>query len=131
MTTQHFLDIIASGEKPDMADVIPYGLTNALTCMLVVFAVLGILYLVLSISGALFARLGNQGKGTKKEKTPKPIQTKREASVSDEVLAVINAAVCAAQNDGELIAVLTAAVEASRAEAGETGSFRVVSFRRR
>ncbi|MBQ2730853.1 MAG: OadG family protein [Clostridia bacterium] len=43
----------------------------------------------------------------------------------------MGAAAQAAQNDGEIIAVLTAAVHAARAENGETGSFRVVSFRRR
>ncbi|MBR6529987.1 MAG: OadG family protein [Clostridia bacterium] len=127
MTTEQYLQILQDGNTPATGDIVSYGLINALTVMLVVFAVLGILYLILSISGAIFAR--QSGFKQKSPKTAKP--EAKEDTVSEEILAVLSAAVGAAQNDGELIAVLTAAVHAARAEAGETSSFKVVSFRRR
>lgn len=132
MTTQEYLNILESGSTPDTGSMISYGLTNAATVMLVVFAVLGILYLILTLSGAIFSNMGKP-KAPKAEKKPHtaPASKKEAAVVSDEIVAVLEAAVQAAKNDSEIIAVLTAAVHAARAEAGETGAFRVVSFRRR
>ncbi len=132
MTTNEYLQAMLNGTLT-MADIIPYGLTNALTVMLVVFAVLGILFLILTLSGAIFSRTGKKPK-QKSEKPAKKAKTEKapeSPAISDEVAAVLSAAVNAAQNDGEIIAVLTAAVCAARAEQGESGSFRVVSFRRR
>lgn len=132
MTTEQYLNILEGGGTPDTGSIVSYGLVNALTVMLVVFAVLGILFLILSISGAIFARLGKpkekKQKAAPRPKTEKPTE---KTPVSDEVLAVLTAAASEAQNDGELIAAITAAIHAAREESGETGAFRVVSFRRR
>ncbi|MBQ2730852.1 MAG: OadG family protein [Clostridia bacterium] len=69
MTTQDYLNILESGQTPSTDSVVSYGLSNALTVMLVVFAVLGILYLILTFTGALFSRI-NQ-KPEKREKKQK------------------------------------------------------------
>lgn len=129
MNTETYLQKFYDGTLTT-AEIIPYGLINALTTMLVVFAVLGILFLILTISGGIFARIATNKKP--KQKAKKPAKEKlAKSELSDELTAVLTAAVNAAQNDGEIIAVLTAAVCAARAEQGECGSFRVVSFRRR
>ena len=43
---------------------------------------------------------------------------------------VIAAALAAAEDEGAVVAAITAAISAARAEAGESGAFRVVSFKR-
>ena len=88
--------------------------------MLMIFAVLGVLWGVLSLFKIVFA-----GKTPRKEKKEAPIaQEKTVATVSSA------APVAAPQDDLALIAVLTSAVSAYREAEGENGDFRVVSFRR-
>lgn len=129
MTTQEYLDIIGNGSLPPMADRISYGLVNGLTVMLVVFSVLAVLYLILTVSGAIFAK---KGKRKPKEATlPKGSAVSPTPSQKEEELVAVLAAARAAEDDRELIAVITAAISAERAEAGNTSAFRVVSFRRR
>lgn len=87
-----------------------------------VFAVLAILWLILSVFKLIFA-----GKTPKAEK---PAAKKVEAEAAPKSAP---AAPVVTQSNDELIAVITAAVAAYRAEEGENaadGSFRVVSFTR-
>lgn len=83
-----------------------------------VFAVLAILWAVLTVFKVVFA------KGEKKERSAPVVQTEAPASEPEPEIYVAG--------DEELIAVITAAVAAYRAGEGEeaTGGFRVVSFRR-
>ena len=46
------------------------------------------------------------------------------------IAAAIAAALAAAEDEGAVVAAITAAITAARADAGETGAFRVVSFKR-
>ncbi len=93
--------------------------------MLMVFAVLGLLWAVLSIFKIVFT-----GR-TPKEKKPDKASSAGTAQIgNDELIAVLSAAVAAHQNNDEIIAVLTAAVAAYRASEGETSEFRVVAFKR-
>ena len=89
-----------------------YGLQMLLVGMLIVFAVLALLWLSLEISGAIFRKLSGA--------IPAPAQKKPEPVV---------AAAPAATDDGELIAVLTAAIAAM--ESAPSARFRVVSFKRK
>ncbi len=92
--------------------------------MAMIFAVLTALMLVLMVFKQIFAK----DQKTAKEKPVK--ETSAVANVIAESAQVMNAAPAITQND-ELIAVITAAVAAYRAEEGEsTDGFRVVSFRR-
>ena len=91
-----------------------------------VFAVLAILWAILSIFKLIFAG--------KSPKEPKPVKQKPIKEKPAEVKAEsVTAPTPAVQDDGALIAVITAAVAAYMAETGEevpVGGFRVVSFTR-
>lgn len=101
-----------------------------------IFSVLAVLWGVLAIFKLIFA-----GKSPKEPKPQKPVRSKAvkktEAKQPDDdvIAAVIAAGIQAyqedqARNDTALVAILTAAVAAYRAEEGEEGGFRVVSFKR-
>ncbi len=99
-----------------MADKLSYGLQTTLLGMSVVFAVLIILWAVLGIFKLVFAK-------------PEAKEVKTEtAAPAPTVSAPEPAPVYSEPDDGELVAVITAAI-ASMLDAPET-SFRVVSFRR-
>ena len=105
-----------------MGDRLSYGLQMTATGMLVVFAVLGIIFLVMLLSRAVFHR------EAKKPASPAPVA----APVPQAQAAPAPAAPA---SDDALIAVLTAAVAAVLAdEAAAQGTavpaFRVVSFQR-
>ena len=56
----------------------------------------------------------------------KPIPNANDAALA----AAIAAAIAANEDDGAVVAAITAAITAMRAETGENGAFRVVSFKR-
>ncbi len=93
-----------------------------------VFAVLGLLWAILSVFKLVFA--GKSPKEPKPQKV-KPVKEKPVEKVEKKA-APAPAPVATAQDDGALIAVITAALAAYMAESGEeyTGGFRVVSFTR-
>lgn len=114
--------------------------------MAMIFAVLAILWAILGIFKLIFA--GKTPKAIKVSKAPKEpkeqiepkikAEKKKQAAVpvkDDELSAVITAGIRAyqadtAQENAALVAILTAAVTAYREQEGESGSFRVVSFKR-
>ena len=86
-----------------------------------VFVVLALLWGILSVFKLVFAG--------KSPKEPKPVKQKVEKPAAK----VTQAPAVKKQDDGELVAVITAAVAAYMAESGEqvpVGGFRVVSFTR-
>ena len=91
-----------------------------------VFSVLAILWAILSVFKIIFAG--------KSPKEPKPVKQKPIKEKPAEAKAEsVTAPTPAVQDDGALIAVITAAVAAYMAETGEevpVGGFRVVSFTR-
>ena len=102
--------------------------TVTLMGMVTIFAVLAILWAMIEIMHSVLH------KGEKKEKEPRPKKAAPTAPASNPddaaVAAAIAAALAAAEDDGAIVAAITAAITAARAEAGETGAFRVVSFKR-
>ena len=102
--------------------------TVTLMGMVTIFAVLAILWAMIEIMHAVLH------KGEKKEKEPcaKKAAPAAPAPNQDDaaIAAAIAAALAAAEDDGAIVAAITAAISAARAEAGETGDFRVVSFKR-
>ena len=100
----------------DFADAIPYGLKTALLGMGVIFAVLIILWAVLSVFRLVFYK-GGKEKTAEAVPTPVPAPEAAPAPIAP-----------TATDDAELIAAITAAI-AVVMDAPET-SFRVVSFRR-
>ena len=86
-----------------------------------IFAVLGILWAILSLFKLVF--VGKAPKEQKEKPQPAPVAVEQRTAVS----------AAPAQDDGALIAVITAAVAAYMADSGEqvpAGGFRVVSFTR-
>ena len=116
------------GLNPDsFADRLGYAVQGTVTGILMVFAVLTLLCLILYASKLVFYDLPN--KKNEKAATEKATQCAEETSAEATSLAPV-----AMQDDGELIAVITAAV-AAMIESGEyknefVGGFRVVSFKR-
>ena len=101
--------------------------TVTLMGMVTIFAVLAILWAMIEIMHSVLH------KGEKKEKEPRPKKTvPAPAPKQDDaaIAAAIAAALAASEDDGAVVAAITAAITAARAENGETGAFRVVSFKR-
>jgi sodium pump decarboxylase gamma subunit len=91
--------------------------------MLTIFVVLALLWAAVEIMHRVLHR------GEKKEK---PVPEKKPAPVGTDdaaIAAAIAAAMAASEDDGATVAAITAAITAMRAEAGDTGAFRVVSFK--
>lgn len=91
-----------------------------------VFAVLGILWAVLTVFKLVFV-----GKSHKETKAVKTEDTAPKASASPKAVAKQPVAQAPAQDDAVIAAIITAAVAAYMAEQGVSeNGFRVVSFRR-
>ncbi|MBQ9087027.1 MAG: OadG family protein [Clostridia bacterium] len=123
--------------EPFSSEAWRYAGEMTLLGMAMVFAVLAILWGILAIFKLVFA--GKTPKEPKPPKTPKVKESKKQSesapAVDDTVAAVIAASIQAiredeAQSNAALVAILTAAVSAYRAEEGTEGGFRVVSFKR-
>jgi sodium pump decarboxylase gamma subunit len=114
--------------KPEsFEERLEYALQGTATGMLMIFGVLGLLTLILYGSKYVFYDMPSKAKN--KEKT-----VKNEVKVEAAPAPVETPAVPAAQDDGELAAVITAAI-AAMLESDEyknefVGGFRVVSFKR-
>ena len=110
---------------PFSGEAIKYALEMVLLGMGMIFAVLGVLWGVLAIFKLVFARPQKEKKVEPKKAEPSPAPTVAPAPAS--------APVVAANDDAELIAILTAAIYAYESEKNPDapiGNFRVVSYRR-
>ena len=110
---------------------VEYALQGTVTGMVMVFAVLSLLALIVSISKIVFYTIP-QKKAEKKEKARQEAMAKNAAPA--EPVAPATPAPVEAQDDGELAAVITAAIAAmidsSEYKNEFVGGFRVVSFKR-
>ena len=86
--------------------------------MLMVFAVLAVLMFVLMLMERFFTK-----KPAPKKVEPAPAPVVKEAPAPAPVPAVV-------EDDGAIVAAITAAIALVLAEGGYTGGFRVVSFKR-
>ena len=126
------LDKDMSGENMTLGERFEYALQGTATGMLMVFAVLALLWGIVSLSKVIFYDIPNK----KKEKEKKQSKATVEAKTSAEAPATVAepTPVAEAADDGELAAVITAAI-AAMIESGDyknefVGGFRVVSFKR-
>ena len=124
------LDARADGTYvPFSAEAWAYAGQMTLLGMVMIFAVLGVLWAVLSVFKLVFA-----GRSPKQPKAEKPTPIKKEKNVKASVPKKEKAmpVVAPKNNDAELVAIITAAVAAYMAEEGAEyqGGFRVVSFKR-
>ena len=132
-------DVTAMSNKLDMnmkpesfAERAEFALQGTVTGMIMVFAVLGLLAIIMSLSKIVFHDIPNK----KKERSKKETEIQRGVSATHAQAAPVEAPASAPQatDDGELVAVITAAI-AAMIESGEykdefAGGFRVVSFKR-
>ena len=132
--TEGKLDMNLGGEDSplDFGQRLEYALQGTVTGMLMVFGVLSLLAVILYGSKFVFNDLPNRKK-EKVQKSAKAQTPVAESAPAPEAVAA-PAAPVAEQNDGELAAVITAAV-AAMLEGEEyknefVGGFRVVSFKR-
>ena len=111
---------------PFSGDAIKYALEMTLLGMGMIFAVLGILWGVLILFKLIFA------KPKKEKKTVEVPKAESAPAVAEESVPVVTPAP-ASTDDGEMIAILTAAIIAYEAEQNPDApiaNFRVVSYRR-
>lgn len=101
------------GEKLGFLDSLTFGGQILLIGMLAVFAVLGIIWAILSVFKFVFASVPN---------TPK----KEISKIPEQQPAVVYTAPA----ETEIVAVITAAIAMAEAESGNNVKFRVVSFKR-
>ncbi len=107
------LEVQTNAPIEGFGEKILYGLQMLLIGMLIIFAVLTLLWLSLEISGRIFKSLSEKAKPSVEKKKVEPVAV----------------AAAPASDDGELLAVLTAAVAAMESAPG--ARFRVVSFKRK
>lgn len=108
------MDNVNVNESLPFLDALGYGGQMFLIGIITVFAVLGVIFLCLLIFKYAFAKVG--GKETKSESKP--------------IIPVASAPVSATLN-GEIVAVIAAAIARAEEECGDGTKFRVVSFRRK
>jgi Na+-transporting methylmalonyl-CoA/oxaloacetate decarboxylase gamma subunit len=128
------LDKNMSGADMSPGERFEYAIQGTVTGMLMIFAVLGLLWGIVSLSKVVFYDLPNK----KKEVKPKKRKGKKVVMVEDdeEISASFDPAQIPApvHDDGEIAAVITAAIAAmldSEEYKNEfVGGFRVVSFKR-
>ncbi len=122
MLNRMALEIRADGTyAPFSADAWKFAGQMTLMGMLMVFSVLATLWGVLAIFKLVFAGKTKKAPAEKKS-APAPVAPAAKPAAP--------APVAPAEDNGQLIAVITAAVAAYRASEGEVGGFRVVSFKR-
>ena len=112
-----------STEAPSRLDLfLETGLPTLLIGMLAVFAILGIIFVVLQIMRAVFKNNAIKAKKARKaEEAPAKAEAIPQAPVAEET--------APATDDGAIVAAIVAAISAYTGKAPE--GFRVVSFKKR
>ena len=115
---------LSSTERTSTAGIV------TLQGMLTIFAVLAILWAATEVMHRLIHRDRSEKKTRAEEKrTSAPTQPTPNAEDAA-IAAAIAATLAAYEDSGATVAAITAAITAARADEGNTGAFRVVSFKR-
>lgn len=111
------------------ADALGYGLPLSLFGFCVVFFVLALLWGILTLFKLFFYTIPNNKKKTGSSAPAKDSSSvqKMEMTSSGAAAAVLDPSLA----DNEIVAAITAAIEAFRSQNGSVGGFRVVSFKKR
>lgn len=121
-----FLEVTAHSSNLPINEALGYGLPMSLFGFAVLFAVLAILWGILTLFKLFFYTIPqNKKNGGNSSSTPNA--NIQKMTLSDGGAAVLEPTFA----DGELIAAITAAIEAFRSQTGSVGGFRVVSFKKR
>ena len=113
-----------SAEALDKA--VSYGLPFSLFGFAVVFAVLAVIMFVVIAFGKVFG--ASQDKSKVKKKVEKKVEKMPEPKVNETPTPVVSTPVF---DNGSVVAAIMAAISAFRGANGQSGAFRVVSFKKR
>ena len=120
---EFYSEKFAPGSAQAVDKAVSFGLPFSLFGFAVVFGVLAVIMLVVLAFGMIF------GAKTPKAKAPeKKVEKKPEPKVEAPASPVVSAPVT---DNGGIVAAIMAAISAFRGANGETGGFRVVSFKKR
>ena len=115
---------LSSYSFENFSDKVKFALQNSLLGILITFSVLVLLFVVVKIVASVIS--GKQNK----ESSTAPAE-KKEAPVAAPAPAAVPAPVAKSDDNGELIAAITAAISLMlEAEGKDPRGFKVVSFRR-
>lgn len=124
--------LTAAGEEMAIGDRVMYALRMLVVGLGAVFAILALLWGVMVLARVLLHDIPDRNKVSKNQRKNAPSTDRPNVSSSPATPASVAPATSAAQDNGALIAVITAAISAAMQEEGTlpSGGFRVVSFRR-
>lgn len=129
------LDQNMHGENLTFSERLEYAIQGTVTGMLMIFAVLGLLWGIIALSKVFFYDIPNKKKEENEKKQKLSAAVANTIENNNDISAMNDSAVVSPTgNDGEIVAVITAAI-AAMLESEEyknefVGGFRVVSFKR-
>ncbi len=127
------LDQNMHGGDLSFGERVEYALQGSATGMIMIFSVLGLLWFIVYLARVVLYDIPNKKKQEAKNKEKKAAPVVNVAAEAPVAAAPVQTS-AVAQDDGELVAVITAAI-AAMIESGDyknefVGGFRVVSFKR-
>ena len=125
MMTQ-LLEVTATSKNLPIGEALGYGLPLSLFGFCVVFFVLALLWGILTLFKLFFYTIPNN-----KKKSGSSASVKDSAPVQKMEMNGGAAVLEPSFAENELVAAITAAIEAFRSQSGAVGGFRVVSFKKR
>lgn len=118
-----YFEKFTPGSAEAVEKALSFGLPFSLFGFALVFGVLAVIMLIVIIFGKIF------GVAQEKPKTEKKVEKKPEVKTEPAPAPVVEAA--PVSDNGGIVAAIMAAISAFRGANGETGGFRVVSFKKR
>ena len=126
LTYVQAMEVTSNTIFESVGDAFAYGIPLSLFGFATVFAVLALIWGILSLFKVVFYTIPNARKNPKKAVEVKKAEPKVAQPIVTETVSVQSA-----QDDSDVEAII-AAIEAYRSETtGKTGGFRVVSFKKR
>lgn len=124
--------LTAAGEEMAIGERVMYALRMLVVGLGAVFAILALLWGVMVLARVFLHDIPDRNKVSKNQRKNAPSADRPNVSPAPAAPASVAPATSAAQDNGALIAVITAAISAAMQEEGTLppGGFRVVSFRR-
>ena len=114
----------------DFAERVTFSLEKTLLGLLRVFLVLAILYAVVLLLKVFFHDIPNRKKQSGEKPPAEKTEKKKPIEPKPVSAEATSAPIAMPDEDARLTAAITAAILAMRADSGESGAFRVVSFKR-
>ncbi len=126
MMTQ-LLEVTATSKNLPVGEALGYGLPLSLFGFCVVFFVLALLWGILTLFKLFFYTIPNNKKNSGSSAPVNNSSVQKIEMNGGAAAAVLEPSFA----DSEIIAAITAAIEAFRSQSGSVGGFRVVSFKKR